>query len=76
MAAKLAERRQRRARMNLEERETAALTGKHVEDAGEHDHEDDHEEEEHEEGHNEKKHKDKKHKKHKDKKHKDKKHHK
>merc|ERR1712038_1556161 len=67
MAAKLAERRQRRARMNLEERETAALTGKHVEDA---------EEEEHEEGHNEKKHKDKKHKKHKDKKHKDKKHHK
>ena len=70
MAAKLAERRQRRARMNLEERETAALTGKHVEDAGEH------EEEEHEEGHNEKKHKDKKHKKHKDKKHKDKKHHK
>ena len=76
MAAKLAERRQRRARMNLEERETAALTGKHLEDAEEHDHEDDHEEEEHEEGHNGKKHKDKKHKKHKDKKHKDKKHHK
>ena len=72
MAAKLAERRQRRARMNLEERETAALTGKPIEDVEEHEHEED--EEEHEEEHKEKKHKDKKHKKHKDKKHKDKKH--
>lgn len=71
MAAKLAERRQRRARMNLEERETAALTGKPIEEAEEHEHEDDEDEEEE---HKEKKHKDKKHKKHKDKKHKDKKH--
>ena len=71
MAAKLAERRHRRARMNLEERETAALTGKPIEDTEEHEHED---EEDGEEEHKEKKHKDKKHKKHKDKKHKDKKH--
>merc|ERR1711974_220047 len=68
MAAELAERRQRRARMNLEERETAALTGKPIEDAEEHEHEDDEEEEEEHKEKKHKKHRDKKHKKHKDKK--------
>ena len=67
MAAKLAERRQRRARVNLEQRESAALTMDIVED-----HEDtNHDDHEHDQEHHEKKHKDKK---HKDKKHKDKKH--
>ena len=71
MAAKLAERRQRRARVNLEQRESAALTKDIVEDHEDTNH-DDHEEEHHEKKHKDKKHKDKKHKDKKHKKHKDK----
>ena len=72
MAAKLAERRQRRARVNLEERESAALTNDTKEDHEEPNHDDHEEEEHHEKKHKDKKHKDKKHKDKKHKKHKDK----